>query len=634
MKSLFTLIACFSLLFSSYTNEISASTIDSSSVTVLDFESDSTSVVLGYFANSPITDSTSVIANPDATGANTSANVMQFVRGGAADPWAGAVFKPEGGIDATKVYQICVDYWSPLDGGNLSLKLEMADGGDPKNWIIKVANPTPNQWNTLCFDLSMNSIEGDMTPATGKMFEKLVIFPEFGTSGDGNDMNIYLDNFVMHSDNSVKDQDVTFHVDMNSYEGDFTKVFVSGTFNEWSGESNELTDEDGDGVYSSTVTLPQGNIEYKFTVDNWASQEEFTGAEDCTSPMSSEFKNRLYAVTSDAELDPVCWGSCYACGQEVSVTFEVNMSTQAVSESGVFLAGGAEFGHGLYPMSDDDGDQIYTITVPRYLGYSSHYTFINGICESDWACKEDISGQDCADANNYNDRFLDSLTTDITISTCFGECSTDGTCSGGSNAVMVTFQVDVPDIADGDSVFIAGNTINNWTPGATPLMDVYGIGEYSLTMELTPGNHEYKFIKRSGGADQWEELEQGLDCTITDQSGQYTNRLLTLGDQDTVLSMVQFGSCDVVTDISRLEWDDELATALPTLFDQFITVTVSNKIGDYSLRLVDLTGKVVTEQTLRGSEQKRINTSTLSKGMYFLTVSTKDKVYTTKMVKQ
>ncbi|MEL0296250.1 MAG: hypothetical protein VW971_08795, partial [Cryomorphaceae bacterium] len=59
--------------------------------------------------------------------------------------------------------------------------------------------------------------------------------------------------------------DVTFSVDMNGVTSSFTNVYVSGTLNSWSGNANQLTDPDGDGVYEGDINLAAGNYEFKFT---------------------------------------------------------------------------------------------------------------------------------------------------------------------------------------------------------------------------------------------------------------------------------------------------------------------------------------------------------------------------------
>ena len=104
------------------------------------------------------------------------------------------------------------------------------------------------------------------------------------------------------------------------------------------------------------------------------------------------------------------------------------MANETVSPEGVFLAGGGNFGYpGDFPMSDDDGDGIWSITVEVPHGFTSHYTFTNGACQ-DWSCKENIAGQGCADPNNWNDRWIENVTADVTVSTCFAQCTTDGSC--------------------------------------------------------------------------------------------------------------------------------------------------------------------------------------------------------------
>ena len=85
--------------------------------------------------------------------------------------------------------------------------------------------------------------------------------------------------------------DITFTVDMNSFGGSFTTVYVSGSFNGWSGTSNTLTDQGG-GIWSGTISLPEGFHEFKFTLDDWAEQESFTSG-DFYTVTNGGFTNRF-----------------------------------------------------------------------------------------------------------------------------------------------------------------------------------------------------------------------------------------------------------------------------------------------------------------------------------------------------
>ncbi|MEY4287983.1 MAG: hypothetical protein RLZZ30_71, partial [Bacteroidota bacterium] len=118
---------------------------------------------------------------------------------------------------------------------------------------------------------------------------------------------------VCYESCSVCTSDVTFHVDMNNYTGAaFTGVFINGTFNGWNGTSNPMTDANTDGVWDVTLPLPNGAIEYKFTLDGWNASEQFAGGESCTITTGG-FTNRAYTVAGVADLGVVCYESCSAC---------------------------------------------------------------------------------------------------------------------------------------------------------------------------------------------------------------------------------------------------------------------------------------------------------------------------------
>jgi hypothetical protein len=118
---------------------------------------------------------------------------------------------------------------------------------------------------------------------------------------------------VCYNSCSACASNVTFKVDMNNYTGAaFTGVFINGTFNGWNGTSNPMSDANLDGVWDVTLPLPNGTIEYKFTLDGWSASEQFAGGETCTIT-SGGFTNRVYTVAGVADLGVVCYESCVAC---------------------------------------------------------------------------------------------------------------------------------------------------------------------------------------------------------------------------------------------------------------------------------------------------------------------------------
>ena len=126
------------------------------------------------------------------------------------------------------------------------------------------------------------------------------------------------------------------------------------------------------------------------------------------------------------------------------VTFNVNTENITVGPNGMFLGGGI-FGDAMaHAMSDDDGDGTYSVTVTVASGTSGNYIFLNSPNDgNDWGAKENLAGLPCADPGNFDDRILAPVTENTTISTCFGQCSTDGTCEAPPTTYAVTFQVDM-----------------------------------------------------------------------------------------------------------------------------------------------------------------------------------------------
>ena len=182
-------------------------------------------------------------------------------------------------------------------------------------------------------------------------------------------------------------------------------------------------------------------------------------------PGSSDLTSRpfLFVGTGDEELGfnvTPDWFSP-ASSDFHQVTFNLNMANETVSPEGVYLAGGAYFGvAGDNPLTDQDGDGIWTVTVPVPHGFTGHYTFLNGNC-GDWSCKENIAGLECADPSNYNDRLLVNTIEPLVISTCFGQCTTDGTCNAivgcMDSAALNYFSSATED--DGTCVFFGGSNL-------------------------------------------------------------------------------------------------------------------------------------------------------------------------------
>jgi hypothetical protein len=131
--------------------------------------------------------------------------------------------------------------------------------------------------------------------------------------------------------------------------------------------------------------------------------------------------------TDEAALnyDPEATSDDGSCLFNVTITFNLDMSCAADLVL-PHVAGGDTFGMpGDHPMSDEDGDGIWTVqvTLPPALG--TNYTYTSDACDN-WSCKEQIGGQECA-MPPYDDRYLNSGTEDHEVNECFGQCG-DGPC--------------------------------------------------------------------------------------------------------------------------------------------------------------------------------------------------------------
>jgi hypothetical protein len=152
--------------------------------------------------------STLVIENPDTSGVNTSANVVQnTVPSNAA--FAGVNF-PVNNIDITtdKVFSLSV--WSPLPNTPVLLKLENASGVNSERAVVTTST---NTWETVTFDFTD---EGQLT------YQSVTIFINFNMT-DAADQVYYWDNLVLGESLGVSENTL---VNIKMYPNPATSVMV------------------------------------------------------------------------------------------------------------------------------------------------------------------------------------------------------------------------------------------------------------------------------------------------------------------------------------------------------------------------------------------------------------------------
>ena len=146
-----------------------------------------------------------------------------------------------------------------------------------------------------------------------------------GESGDYQSGTIYLDELQL--ENTIPRYPVTFQFDARSLDVHPAGIHIAGNFRNIEYDDYEenpdapdwmdfgVLEDLGNGFWSITLELAQGDYQYKFINGNeWADEHDLFGDElSCTNNDGSGFYNRLVSVNADIVLAPVCLNSCDPC---------------------------------------------------------------------------------------------------------------------------------------------------------------------------------------------------------------------------------------------------------------------------------------------------------------------------------
>lgn len=604
---------------------------------ILDFESPAKSANFQYFGSSLEPTLTQVVDNPIKSGINTSAKVSNFkkAKGGQTYQGAFSVSLPSE-INVINGGQVCLKALFRQTPKNITLKLEGSSTGGP-NWVGTVLSASAvDTWQEYCFDISKNSLEAPLQPAVGHSYKTLTLFFDFNDVPTV-DQNFFFDDVLVKT-NASTNQTVTFQVNTKGVPAPVNSVFVNGSFNKWIPQ--RLTKNAADSTWKGTFSIPTGNYLYQFTLDSPATKKEiFNGFETCTKNDTTRKEiYRTLTVARDSTYPVVCYNSCYSCGGAVKITVNLGTKNITVNPTGVYIAGGGNFGvPGDFPLTKS-ADGIYSITVERAKGFQSFYDFANGKCP-DFSCKENIAGQSCAIATNYNDRSMGPLAADTTINTCFGICSTTNTaCAASSDSVNVVFRVDMSKYTvPYKQVYVSG-TLNNWAGDANPMTAPTATDKFWKTTIKVLKNTDYEF---KFTLDNWANQENftvtQAACTRVDPSGQFRNRLVKVTG-DSTLTTYCFNACTACSSVgtSDLQFTDNLFRIRPSLAnDYFVVETSSDAKNSAVLQVYNLLGKSVYTSTMNDSQrQQTISTQNLSNGLYFVSMKIGNLTQTSKVTIQ
>jgi hypothetical protein len=329
---------------------------------------------------------------------------------------------------------------------------------------------------------------------------------------------------------------ITFCVDMSCNPNSFTQPYISGTFNNWCGDCDALTDQ-GNDIWCVTIDI-DGPIEYKFTYDNWSGQEQFSPGEACT-VTNFNFTNRHYVPAGDATVN-YAWNSCAgSCPSLYDVEFCVDLSCNEGNFTQAYMSGTFNGWSGIFTPLIPQGGGIYCKTLTLPDGYALEYKFTL----DDWAQQEEFEpGSPCTSTSGpYTNRFH-LVSGDENLFYGWNSCGTN--CLAYYN---VEFCVDASCIPQGFNQLYVSGDFNYWSGDGSPLTH-QGNNIYCGTFLVQEGDHEFLFT-----ADNWNNLEAfvgGEPCTNTTYG--HVNRTLSVYGDMTYSAAWSF--CE--SDCSQLEGGD------------------------------------------------------------------------------
>lgn len=182
---------------------------------------------------------------------------------------------------------------------------------------------------------------------------------------------------------------------------------------------------------------------------------------------------------------------------------------------------------------------------------------------------------------------------------------------------------------DTDTLRVAGN-FQGWTPrdatGANILTDDDGNGVYAVTLPVSPGEIQFKYVINiwdgSGGFNEFSGttpiLSADTSCINADD-----NRIESIpADSSLSLPVYVYNSCDVsdlvVSSTRNLAQLRGVTLAPNPMRDRALMQLP--EVSDYTVRIMDVTGRVVRTERLDAQRQYVVTRDNLPGGIYLIDV--------------
>jgi hypothetical protein len=478
---------------------------------------------------------------------------------------------------------------------------------------------------------------------------------------------------------------VTFSVDMgvqafeNAFDPTTDKVWVRGDFQmaagdtaNWQGKMFELSDADGDTVYTLTVTFPLSSkdatyyFKYVKSPDTWESignRPVTINAANITLPKVWFNDDKTYTVITEVTNTINFTADISAIlGVGVGGAFDANQDSLKVEGLDWDSFGKDVTGNRKMSAEDPFNPGIYTTS----LTFTSGPAAPNGVGDSTkWKFK---AYPDARFGNNGyetgSDRwyFYQADGTTETFPTIvpriyplFGPIAND---------VPLEFNVDLTgavnryngEIIPVDQIAFVGlrgaaDFLGNWSSGAWVVSDTTtgymkvlhkvsgNMWQYKTTVAsgTNAGAYEYKFAAIYPGAD----TANGGSSPLDNEGGFGTNHLLILSDEPAgiVLNNVfgNFGTTDVKHLDNTIPAVYELNQNYPNPFNPATTIRYSiPQAGLVNVKIFNLLGQevatLVNTQQVSGTYEVNFDASALASGIYFYSIDVNNFKATKKMI--
>ena len=266
------------------------------------------------------------------------------------------------------------------------------------------------------------------------------------------------------------DADHTFTLDTSSWETQPKAVAVAGDFNGWSTSAAPMT-RDGN-RWTATVKLSDGAHAYKFVADGsrWLQDPKADSALDVDDGNGGKNSVVVIGAAGQNAADQHA-ADGHASGGD-SVKFSLDTSSWEQQPNSISLVGDFNgWSSTATPMKNDGS--IWSVTLPLSPGVH-HYKFLAD--GKRWL--QDPKADSSLDADDGNG----GKNSGIKV----------GADAAGQTSGGVRFELDTSSWDQQPKTIGLAGDFNNWSATATPMKKEGNV--WSVTVPLSPGVHQYKFI--------------------------------------------------------------------------------------------------------------------------------------------